>query len=132
MNHIEKAYQAWRATLPKRSMVIPMGSIARTKAQRESGVRDGRVETDRRVGARPTPRKYAGTGRYKRTAAHREANRRGALKRWGHAVDVPLTPSERARNAVKSFWATLTPEQRSERQRKAAKKMWKRRKAEAR
>lgn len=72
MNHIEKAYKAWRAT----------------------------VKEPRTV-----------TGVWKR-------------------LDRTLSPTERARNAVKSFWQTLTPEQRSERQRKAAKKMWKRRKAE--
>lgn len=104
MNHIEQAYKAWRAT------VVDMPLSAATALYRTRHEK---------------PRKYAGTGRWKRTPEHREIARKAALKRWA-------TPSKRARNAVTSYWATLTPEQRSERQRKAAKKMWKRRKAEAR
>ena len=94
---VEQAYKAWRATVADN---VPL--VAKTSRK-------------------------PGTGRYPRTTAHKEANRRGALKRWAHS-----TRSKIARHAVKTYWATLTPEQRSERQRLAAEKMWARRRAEER
>jgi hypothetical protein len=78
MNHIEKAYKAWRATLPLRRLRLPVnGPRTNLSPERRSEIARNAVN------ARwAKSRQSVGSGRYKRTAAHKEASRKAAVRRW--------------------------------------------------